>query len=369
MSGKYYMMNRCPVIHRLMSGVSADALVLIENEDQLMEVVRRLGEKKIKFFPVQSSGYMARAAFVIDRLMKMVGLHGKAFIPLLSGYACAIPAIMATRTLDRRRDRLLVMMVIPLVSCSARLPVYTLIIGTLFPAERRVFGPISLGAAMMFGLYLLSTVLAMLAATVLGRTLFRPEIPSAVARTPALSPPLCQTDCHFGLATGPPVLRAGDSDRRHEYHPLDAAQFPTKRQPHRPSLALHAGAPATDSRTAEALQADQLKHSYAGNIGRFLEPALKPLGFDWKIGIGLIGAVAAREVFVATMGLVYGLGQATEDSPRLREVIRNQRRADRRDLHPPHRDVAPGVLPHRHAVRFDAGRCSARKQNRGNGQP
>ena len=121
---------------------------------------------------------------MVDRLMKKLGLNGKAFVPMLSGYACAVPAIMATRTLENRRDRLLTMMVIPLTSCSARLPVYTLIIAALFPAEERILGPISLGMAMMFGLYVIATAIALAATGVLGRTVFKGKAEALVLELP-----------------------------------------------------------------------------------------------------------------------------------------------------------------------------------------
>src|SRR5678815_344617 len=126
---------------------------------------------------MEDSGYMARVAFLMDRIMRAMGLHGRAFVPMLSGYACAVPAILATRTMERQRDRTLTMMVIPLMTCSARLPVYTLIIGTLFPPSR-VFGFVPVQGLLMIGMYLFSTLTALVAATVLSRTLFKgPPVP------------------------------------------------------------------------------------------------------------------------------------------------------------------------------------------------
>ena len=140
---------------------------------------------------MEHSGYLSRAAFMIDRLMRFLGLNGKAFVPMLSGYACAVPAILATRTLENRRDRLLTMMVIPLISCSARLPVYTLIIAALFPAEKSLFGPITLGMAMMFGLYAVSTALALGASGILGKFVLKGEPqPLLMELPPYRIPPL-----------------------------------------------------------------------------------------------------------------------------------------------------------------------------------
>ena len=285
---------------------------------------------------LEGSGYMARAAFMIDRLMRALGLNGRAFVPMLSGYACAIPAVLATRTMKRRRDRLLTMAVVPLISCSARLPVYTLIIASLFPAEKKVLGPFSLGALSMLALYLISTVLALAAAGVLGHTLLKGPQSSLLLelppyRLPALRSiflPLWRNTLDFLKTAGSVIVIASVILWVLLNYPRVA-----ERAPLRPPSTETARPSATDR---ARLRGEQLQHSYAARIGRLLEPAIAPLGFDWKIGVGLVGAFAAREVFVATMGLIYGVGEdADEHSPSLREVIRKARRPDGSPVYTP----------------------------------
>ena len=266
---------------------------------------------------LEGSGYLARATFTIERLMRLVGLNGKAFVPLMSGYACAIPAVMATRTLESRRDRLITMMVIPLISCSARLPVYTLIIGTLFPAEQRVLGPLSLGAAMMLSLYFASLLLALLAAAVLSRTLLRGKKRPFLLELPPYRMPSPKTVMRVLAGKGWLFLKTAGTVILVASIILWAL------------LALPRAKPPNTEATPDQIQSLQLANSYAGRAGKLIEPLLKPLGFDWKIGIGLIGSFAAREVFVATMGLVYGVGEVDPDQQStLRQAMRRQARAD-----------------------------------------
>ncbi len=266
---------------------------------------------------LESSGYMARAAFLVNRLMGVAGLSGRAFVPLMGGFACAIPAIMATRTMERERDRLLTMLVVPLISCAARLPVYALVIAALFPAERTVFGFISVGSLMLFALYLLSSFVAWLASVVLGRTLFRGRRPQMVMELPPYRLPklsavlqtLWQRARAFLWTAGRVILVLSVVLWLLLTFPrLDPAEVP---------------AGLSDDQVA----AIQVEQSYAGRLGHLMEPALEPLGFDWKIGIGLIGSFAAREVFVSTMGVVYGVGDG-EETDSLREVMRSDLRED-----------------------------------------
>jgi ferrous iron transport protein B len=284
---------------------------------------------------LEGCGYMSRAAFMMDRLMRKIGLQGKAFVPLVSGYACAIPAVLATRTLESHRDRLLTMMVIPLVSCSARLPVYTLIIGALFPAERKVFGPLSLGTVMMLTLYLLSMVLALVAAAVLGRVLLKgkrhallielPPYRLPHARTLALV--LWQKAWVFLRTAGTVIVAVSLILWTLLALPQEASY--SRDYDRAIATASSEGNGQLVQQLRGARQAEKLHQSYAGRLGRLIEPLLAPLGFDWKITIGLIGSFAAREVFVATMGLVYGVGgDAEAESVSLREAIRSERRAD-----------------------------------------
>ncbi|MCC6748713.1 MAG: ferrous iron transport protein B [Deltaproteobacteria bacterium] len=289
---------------------------------------------------LEGTGYMARAAFMMDRVMRKIGLHGRALVPMISGYACAIPAVMATRTIENPRDRLLTMLVIPLVSCSARLPVYTLLIGALFHAERKVLGPLSLGVVLMILTYLVSTLLTLLAAAVLGRTVLKGkrlplliELPPYRLPTPRVVALVLWHRVRMFLRTAGTIIVVASVVL------WALLAFPREaRYSQDYEAAIRAAGPNSEAaallRTQQ--QGERVQQSYAGRVGHFIEPALTPLGFDWKIGIGLVGAFAAREVFVATMGLVYGVGQeVTEKDATLRQALRNQRRPDGRPVYTP----------------------------------
>ncbi|MCU0619105.1 MAG: ferrous iron transport protein B [Gemmatimonadaceae bacterium] len=260
---------------------------------------------------LEDSGYMARAAFIMDRLMRRVGLHGKSFIPMLSGYACAVPAIMATRTIDEERDRLATMMVVPLVSCSARLPVYTLLIGAFVPAVPIAGGLLDLQGVTMLGMYLLGTVTALVVAFVFRRTLLRGPARPMILELPAYRLP------HWRTLLANVVQRASLFLRRAGTVILAA------------SIVLWALAtyPRTEvpADVPEALAAEvQLERSALGRIGRAIEPVVRPLGYDWKIGVSIAASFAAREVFVSTMGTIYGVGQADETSEALVDRLRTE---------------------------------------------
>ncbi len=266
---------------------------------------------------MEGTGYLSRAAFLIDRIMRKLGLHGQAFVPLLSGFACAIPAIMATRTIDNRRDRFLTIMAVPLISCSARLPVYTLIIALLFPAADKI-GFLSTGTFLLLGIYVISTVMALAAVGLLGRTILKG------APQPLLMelPPYRMPDARTILLVLWDRTRAFLTTAGTVILVMTVVLWALLAFP-RHDL---------DGLEGEALtraQAEQLRGSVAGRIGAFMEPALEPLGFDWKIGIGLIGSFAAREVFVSTMGVVYGVGEGHDGADTsLREVMRRDTRDD-----------------------------------------
>jgi ferrous iron transport protein B len=282
---------------------------------------------------LESSGYMARIAFLMDRLMRTMNLHGRAFIPMLSGFACAVPAIMATRTMERKRDRILTMMVIPLTTCSARLPIYTLLIASLIPATH-LGGWLPVQGLMMVGMYGFSIVSTLAVAWVLSRTV-RPlrakRLPFVIELPPYRLPIFGDvvrmmlrragsflTDAGRIIVVGSVVLWALLYFPRPS--PEALSSWRTEQAAH------HAGA----SDDVAALERGyRLEQSYAGRLGQAMEPVLSPLGFDWKIGVGIIGAFAAREVFVATMGVVYGIGgDVDEETPRLRDKIRAERHRD-----------------------------------------
>ena len=267
---------------------------------------------------LEDSGYMSRVAFLVDRLMRSIGLHGKAFVPMLSGYACAVPAIMATRTLERRRDRLLTMMMVPLMSCSARLPVYTLVVAVVFPPGASILGIPSRVAAMV-AMYLFSTGMALLAAGVLGRTLLRgPNIPLLLELPPYRMPRLATVVRQMWMRAKSFLTEAGTTILAATLVLWGLLYFPRYEPP-----------PGTPERTMEVARADQLAHSAGGQLGRAITPIIEPLGFDWKIGVGLVGAFAAREVFVSTMGVMYGIGEdADETSAGLRSTMQAETRDD-----------------------------------------
>jgi ferrous iron transport protein B len=281
---------------------------------------------------LEDSGYMARVAFLMDRIMKALGLHGRAFVPMLSGFACAVPAILATRTMERQRDRLLTMLVVPLMTCSARLPVYTLIIGALFPPSR-LFGWLPVQGLLMIAMYLFSTFITLIAAGVLGRTAVKGRrIPLILELPPYRRPSLTGTLSMMWRRAAMFLKEAGSGILVFTILLWALLSFPRQApvdQPPTPTVAVHrqeTSGPAQQPLPAQPPSA--IEQSYGGRLGKAIEPVLRPLGFDWKIGVGLIGAFAAREVFVSTLGLVYGIGDADENTTPLRDKIRQERLAD-----------------------------------------
>lgn len=271
---------------------------------------------------LEDSGYMARVAYLMDRIMRALGLHGRAFVPMLSGFACAIPAILATRTMERRRDRLLTMLVVPLMTCSARLPVYTLVIAALFPPTK-AFGFVPVQGLLMVGMYLFATVVALLSAWVLGRTAVRGRrVPLILEMPPYRMPKLGATLRMMWEKVSSFLTEAGTVILGCTIALWVLLSYPKPTD--------------TDSTTPRAVGAEQaISHSYAGRLGKSLEPVLEPLGFDWKIGVGLVGAFAAREVFVSTMGLVYGVAADPENATPLRDRMRAETRPDGRPAYTP----------------------------------
>jgi ferrous iron transport protein B len=293
---------------------------------------------------MEDTGYMARVAALMDRVMRTMGLSGRAFVPMLSGYACAVPAILATRTMERRRDRLLTMLVVPLMTCSARLPVYTLLIGALWPPAV-VAGFIPVQGLLMAAMYVFSTLIALVAAAVLSRTLFRGQGAPLILELPAYRAPhwpsvlgmMRQRAWSFLREAGGVILACTvalwfllsfptdeAAEARHAQSVVAAASLPEAEQ----SSAVE----SADARLAS----ESLASSWGGSFGHAIEPLIEPLGFDWKIGVGLVGAFAAREVFVSTMGVVYGVGgEADEESGTLREAIKAEAHADGRPVYTP----------------------------------
>jgi ferrous iron transport protein B len=261
---------------------------------------------------LEDSGYMARAAFLMDSVMRRVGLHGKSFIPMLSGYACAVPAIMAARTVEHPEDRKATIMVVPLMSCSARLPVYTLLIGAFVPSVAVLGGVLNLQGLTMLAMYLLGTVTALVAAAIFRRTLLRGPMRPMILELPQYRWPSARN--LFISVTGRAKLflrKAGTVILALSVVLWALATFP--RTTPTPGLSV------------PAQQEEQLAHSALGHVGRLIEPAVRPLGFDWKIGVSIAASFAAREVFVSTMGTIYGVGDPGSDAAALREKLRSER--------------------------------------------
>lgn len=257
---------------------------------------------------LEDTGYLARAAFLMDRLMSRVGLHGKSFIPLLSSYACAIPGIMATRTIESPRARLLTILVAPLMSCSARLPVYAVMIGAFIP-HRRVLGVFDLPALTLLGMYALGATAAFGMAALFNRTLLKGSPPPFLLEMPPYRLPSLRTVVfEMGERAWQFVRRAGTVILSLSILLWFLATYP--KHPH-----------------PDASSSEQTRHSFAGRIGQAIEPAIAPLGFDWKMGIGLVSSFAAREVFVSAMGTIYNVADAGDDDKQT-VVLQEKLKAD-----------------------------------------
>lgn len=286
---------------------------------------------------LEDSGYMARAAFLMDRLMRGVGLHGKAFMPLLSSFACAIPGIMATRTIENPKDRLATILIAPFMSCSARLPVYTLMIAAFF-TDRTVLGFISVGALIILAMYLLGLAVAVAVAWVLKHTILKAPPPPLVLELPPYRLPDFRNVAHTMRSRAWVfVKRAGTVILAISILLWALMAFPRSTQP-----AETAGEGSRSARSASASvdaesgnvdatieDGERLRRSYAGRLGHLIEPIIAPLGFDWRIGIGLISSFAARETLVSTLSIVYNVGDEAEaDSPSLVDAVREAKRSD-----------------------------------------
>ena len=285
---------------------------------------------------LEDCGYLARVAYLMDRIMRSMNLHGRAFVPMLSGFACAVPAVMATRTMERRRDRSLTMMVVPLMTCSARLPVYTLVIGALIPGSRWTQG------LLMVGMYLFSVITALAAAWIMSKTvkpLKAKRLPFVIELPPYRFPRLGGVLRMMWNKSSMFLREAGTVILACSIALWALLYFPRHLPAGAPDYgALAEQAPTEDARTAllAEKQALQLEHSYGGRLGHAIEPAIRPLGFDWKIGIGIVGAFAAREVFVSTLGIVYAVGDDVDaKSEPLRAALRDAKDASGKRAYTP----------------------------------
>ncbi len=272
---------------------------------------------------LEDTGYMARAAFLLDRLMSRVGLHGKAFLPLMSSFACAIPGIMAARTIENPKDRLATIFIAPLMSCSARLPVYTLMIAAFFTGQT-IFGFISLGAVLMLAMYALGIFTAILVAFILKRTLLKSPPPPFVMELPPYRLPNFRTVFqNMFLRAGLFLKRAGTVILAISIILWALAYFPRTSEVSSSEFQASGQEQSATNQQSEQ-QSKQLSNSYAGRLGKIIEPVIEPLGFDWKIGIALISSFAAREVLVSTLSVIYNVGSdAGEEDESLTGAIRN----------------------------------------------
>jgi len=232
---------------------------------------------------MEDTGYMARAAFIMDKLMHKMGLHGKSFIPLIMGFGCSVPAIMAARTIESRNSRLLTILITPLMSCSAKLPVYILLVGAFFPHH---------AGLVMFGLYLTGIVLAIVLARLFKRLLFkRDDLPFVMELPPYRIPTTKSVIRHMWEKGYQYLKKMGSVILLASILIWLLGYFPRHE--------------ATASETQETTHRMQQEQSYIGQLGRFVEPALKPMGFDWKIGVSLLSGLAAKEIVVSTLSVLY----------------------------------------------------------------
>lgn len=283
---------------------------------------------------LEDCGYMARAAFLMDKLMTKVGLSGKSFVPLMSSFACAIPGIMATRVIENRRDRMTTILIAPLMSCSARLPVYVLMIGAFIPATY-VWGWLPLQGTVLFAMTFLGAVVAIPVAWLLKKTLFRGETPPFVMELPSYKWPSPGIVFHrvydraksFLMRAGTLIFATNVLIWALSYFPGD----------HTRELELRAAveaAPSDDLIMSLNAESERLlAESFLGRAGKCIEPAVRPLGWDWRIGVGVIASFPAREVIVATLGTIYSLGSdVDEESTDLKSAMRQATWPDGRPI-------------------------------------
>ncbi len=283
---------------------------------------------------LEDCGYMARAAFMMDRFMGILGLSGRSFLPLMSSFACAVPGIMATRVIDDRRDRFVTILIAPLMSCSARLPVYVLMIYTFIPNTQFLGGWLSLQALVLFGMSTLGLVVAIPVAMILRRTLFRGEPSPFLLELPDYRVPSLRVVLERVWESGQSfVARAGSLIFATSVLVWAGGSFPgDQRERYELTAKLEAleasGAdPEGEELTAvttklNQVNGDLLRGSVLGRIGQSIEPVFKPLGWDWRIGVGVLASFPAREVVIATLGTIYSLGgDVSEEDEGLRGTL------------------------------------------------
>lgn len=297
---------------------------------------------------LEDCGYMARAAFLMDKLMVKVGLSGKSFVPLMSSFACAIPGIMATRTIENRRDRMVTILVAPLMSCSARAPVYALMIAAFFPSVAWAGGWITLHGVMMFVMTFFGAAVAIPVAWLFKKTLFKGETPPFVMELPSYKWPSPRIVAHrvydraraFVLRAGSLIFATSILVWAASYFPGDhTLEQQTSVQIEQVESKL-ADDPSLQAERDElvvrrnALSEQLLETSFLGRFGKGIEPAVRPLGWDWRIGVGVLASFPAREVIVATLGTIYSLGGDVDESDSgLQQALQNSKWPDGRPVY------------------------------------
>lgn len=271
---------------------------------------------------LEESGYMARVMVIMDKVMRRFGLNGRSVVPLISGVACAVPAIMTTRSISSRHERLLTILVTPIMSCSARLPIYSILIALIIPSTK-VFGIFNMQGLVLFGLYFLGLAGALASAWILSLFIKRTEPGYFMLEMPTYKVPrwghvgfmMYDSVKSFVLEAGKVILAISIILWvLSSYGPGDHMEVAEQQ-------AVSAMAQAPEEEIAAAVASARLESSYAGNFGRFIEPAIRPLGYDWKIGIALLASFAAREVFVGTMATIYSISGDSEDVLTVKERL------------------------------------------------
>ncbi|MGE0478982.1 MAG: ferrous iron transport protein B [Phycisphaerae bacterium] len=283
---------------------------------------------------LEDCGYMARAAFMMDRVMQFAGLSGRAFIPLLSSFACAVPAIMGTRVIADRRERFVTILIAPFMSCAARLPVYVLMIGAFVPAHTYLGGWIGLHGLVMLAAYLVGAVVALPIAWLLKRTAFRGPNPGFLLELPNYQWPRVRTVAlRVHLAAREFVVRAGTVILAVNLVVWALAYFP-RSDAAAEAVDRAAAAHGWDAPQRDAeLEGAYLRDSYLGRAGRWIEPVVAPLGWDWRIGMAVLASFPAREVVVGALGTIFNLGgDVTEESQELRAALQRATHPDGRPL-------------------------------------
>ncbi len=280
---------------------------------------------------LEDTGYMARISFLTDRLMRSVGLNGKSVMPMISGFACAVPAIMSARNIENKKERLLTILITPLMSCSARLPVYTILIGLVIP-RKYLFGFLGVQALVMMGLYLLGLIMALIVSYVAKHFIKLKEKSFFILELPTYRSPRWKNALHTMINKAKVfVFNAGKVIMvislilwaLSSYGPGNRIQKITEKYQQ-----LKSQPGINVNKLNKEMHSDQLQNSYAGILGKTIEPAIAPLGYDWKIGIALITSFAAREVFVGTMATLYSVGEDDQNSLKLQDKMKAAKRPD-----------------------------------------